>query len=383
MTINITPGWNITPGIIIKDYNISDLLQFTTPAIISTANAFQVTSLAVNSNDTFVVVGNFIGASTGAGLITSNDGVNWSGPNLFNTGNTYTVFPNATLSSVASSPNRNSNLFVAVGSGSFPDSANVTALVTSSNNGGITWTYPSIITQNYTRLGAVAISLAGRSVAVGFDQNNYYPISTTSTDGVTWSTPAPIITNRQIVLSAIAVNTSNVFVAFGGEVYSNNGYSFISVNGTTWSGPFLMPFPYYQIKWLDSPFNAFFAVGSDGGYPYYSTSTDGINWSDYVHTKYAFQTIASNKNGYIVGTYIPDQPDQSYYSVSSNISSISYNYPLSSNITSLNDTYRAFDSTIFPAITIVSDSSGRFVVVGNSPYPNAFPMYSTSYNVLY
>ena len=372
MTINITPGWNITPGTIIKDYNISDLFQFTTPTIISTANTMQATSLAVNSNDTFVAVGG-VGVGVGspandAGYITSTDGVNWTAPKLFNSANTYELygFTSAPMNSVASSPN--SNLFVAVGYGSYsPAIANLIPIVTSSNNGGITWTTPSVITQNYTQLFSVAINSSGRSVAVGYDQN-LYPITTTSTDGVTWTTPAPIITNRQINLGAIAVNPSNVFVAVGYEAYTNNGYSFTSDNGTTWSGPFSMPVATFKIKWWGSPFNKFFVISIDGGYPKYSTSTDGINWSDPVIAKYGFQDAASNKNGYIVVTYIPST---SYYSVSSNISSIG-------------TTYRNFNSTNFNAFSVVSDSSGRFVVVGNSPnYPNNFAMYSTSYNMLY
>ena len=375
MTINITPGWNITPGTIVKDYNISDLFQFTTPTIISTANTMQALSLAVNSNDTFVAVGpvGTVGSNTNwtnGGYITSTDGVNWTAPKLFNSANIYNMY------SVASSPN--SNLFVAVGNRSSPDTSNLIPIIASSNNGGITWTTPAPITQNYSQLFSVAINSSGRSVAVGWVFNidgtgSVYPITTTSTDGVTWTTPAPIITNRQIYLGLIAVNPSNVFVAVGSEVYTNNGYSFTSVNGTTWSGPFSTPAVYTSIRWWGSPFNTFFAYGSG----YYLTSTDGINWSAPVQFNHSsYNSIASNKNGYIVGTYIPSST--SYYSVSSNINSPDTNY-------------RNFNSTDFSAYSVVSDSSGRFVVVGNSPdyylngsiYSNNFAMYSTSYNMLY
>ena len=361
MTISITPGWNITPGTIAKDYNISDLFQFTTPTIISTANTFQTFSLAVNSNDTFVAVGS-------GSYITSKDGVTWSAPAYFNSVDIITLYGlyGYQWYSVASQPN--GNLFVAVGfaryyGGGLEGLGNAVPIVSISTN-GTTWTTPSIVSQNYLFFRSVAINSAGRSVAIGWDQFDY-PISSTSTDGINWSTPTAIVTNRQINLNSIAVNSSNVFVAVGTGIYSNS-YSFVSANGITWNTPVLMPQNTGdQIVWMPT-LNKFFAAGYNGGSKNYSTSVDGINWSPFDQRYPPFSTVASNKNGYIVATYIPSQT--SYYSVTSNVSNF-------------NSTYRNFNSIGFAPVTIVSDSTGRFVVVGYNS--NSFPMYSTSYNMLY
>ena len=157
---------------------------------------------------------------------------------------------------------------------------------------GITWSTPGILYSSgvFGVMNGVAWSpTLGLFVAVGQNGSNLSSYST-SPDGVTWSAPA---TFGGSALSAFFYSVTwssalNLFVAVGATNASNGvPVAAYSSNGTTWSVPALMngfnttPF---QIKMQGVAINntgLCISVGSRlaGGLGYYSTSTDGINWT--------------------------------------------------------------------------------------------------------
>jgi hypothetical protein len=184
----------------------------------------------------------------------------------------------------------------------------------------------------------------------------------TSTDGTNWTLRTSASDNNwnSVCWSAKLY----LFVAVASSGTGNRVMT--SSDGISWTNQTSVADNNWTSVCWSAPLLLLVAVASSGTGNRVMTSVDGINWSPFGQRYPPFFTVASNKNGYIVATYIPSE--SSYYSVTSNVSNF-------------NSTYRNFNSIGFAPVTIVSDSTGRFVVVGYNS--NSFPMYSTSYSVLY
>jgi len=316
----------------------------------STTNAY-MTSIAVNLDGLFVAVG--YNSSSDPLYSTSSNGTTWTTPSLMN-GSTV----NAQLNSIAVNSD---GLFVAIGEN---DSGYT---VSSYSSNGTTWTTPTAIPispGNQIRLNAITCSKDDIFIAVGYriEVGGTYgsPAYSISYNGITWAapisiSPAEFVVNFPALHSvSIAVNSDGLFVA----VADTN--SIVSSNGTTWSGPTPM-------VTSDSSFHAitvnsdglFVAVGGGGSIgfePHYTTSTDGINWTE--------SAIINNTTISLVLKSITCSKDNVFVATGWN----NYNYPYyTTSIDGTNWTEPTLISSTYGQLNAITvNSNGLFVGVGSN-----------------
>ena len=232
-------------------------------------------------------VANTVSATVNTGNITFNNttistSLTGANINLLNsTGNTNIIgtspdYPYAIMTSITVN---SSGLFVAVG---YDNNTYYPLYATSTD--GITWTNPALMngSTSYALLTSVTVNSAGLFVAIGYD-NNTYPLYATSSDGTAWTTPALMNDSTSYAhMQSITVNSAGLFVAVG---FNNNNYPLYatSADGTAWTTPALMngSTSYAQMNSVTvNSSGLFIAVGiGNNDYPLYATSSDGSNWT--------------------------------------------------------------------------------------------------------
>ena len=232
-------------------------------------------------------VANTVSATVNTGNITFNNttistSLTGANINLLNsTGNTNIIgtspdYPYAIMTSITVN---SSGLFVAVG---YDNNTYYPLYATSTD--GITWTNPALMngSTSYALLTSVTVNSAGLFVAIGYD-NNTYPLYATSSDGTAWTTPALMNDSTSYAhMQSITVNSAGLFVAVG---FNNNNYPLYatSADGTAWTTPALIngSTSYAQMNSVTvNSSGLFIAVGiGNNDYPLYATSSDGSNWT--------------------------------------------------------------------------------------------------------
>ena len=232
-------------------------------------------------------VAHTVSATVNTGNITFNNttistSLTGANINLLNsTGNTNIIgtspdYPYAIMTSITVN---SSGLFVAVG---YDNNTYYPLYATSTD--GITWTNPALMngSTSYALLTSVTVNSAGLFVAIGYD-NNTYPLYATSSDGTAWTTPALMNDSTSYAhMQSITVNSAGLFVAVG---FNNNNYPLYatSADGTAWTTPALMngSTSYAQMNSVTvNSSGLFIAVGiGNNDYPLYATSSDGSNWT--------------------------------------------------------------------------------------------------------